>query len=555
MTKPLVVTDTFTLDDPKLQAAGEQIKAALMVAADRAVLHLTAPDQYPIDPAPDSAEQLFLAHLKTRKPAVQQKAIAKTTASIGTAERAARLGQLVNIDLRSKTPVFQQAMDLLGIAHVALPRGAAAPPPPSDAVVADDANAAIRCRIRKVTCVDRTDPDIGDDDMIVGGAITNDKGKTFEIGQSKIGQMNEDDHQVERYSPPKVFATATLKWGISGSLEASAWPKAFLATVVLCEQDNGGFPDWLDKLLKLIEDKVAQWAGATLGAAIGSAIGTALFPGLGTAIGAGVGALIGWLLGGIIGFFESWWEDDVMPPVTTKCTVDRYHQGGQVTSSDVLHYTVKGQGGEYKLELDWQVNWPSHFADNLDCAVAWDSGKAYFFSGSKYVRYDLGEDSVDEGYPKLISDAWPGLWKQGVSAGILWNNGKAYFFKSDEYVRVDAKTKQVDPGYPKKIKDAWKGLWADGIDAALMNSLTGKAYFFKGDQYIRYDVHADRADPGYPAPIAGNWHGVFAKNIDAALNTGPYAYVFKGASYVRYNMILQQTETGVLQTDFYWPGL
>jgi len=556
----LKVTNTFTLDDAKLKAAGEQIKNALLLAADRAVLHFSAPAEYPIDAAVDSAEQLFLARLKTRKAAIQQKAVAKTVASLGTAARAARLGVLAEVDLKSRTPVLDQASRLIDLGAIAAAPAPAiamsgAGPGPGPSTASDDANAAIRCRIRKVTCIDNTDPDSGADDMIVGGAVINDKGKTFKIAQTKIGEMDEDDAPVKTYAPPKVFSASTLAWGVNGSLEGSSWPKEYIATIVLCEEDNGGFPEWLDKLLQLIKDKVAQWAGTALGATIGAAIGTSLFPGLGTAIGAGIGALIGWVLGGIIDFFESWWEDDAMPPVTSKCTVSRYRQGGHVTTSDVQHWHIKGQGGDYKLEVDWQVSWPSHFADKIDCTVAWDNDKAYFFSGTKYVRYDLREDRVDEGYPKEIASAWPGLWKEGARAGVLWTNGKAYFFKGDEYVRVDAKTKQVDPGYPKKIKDAWKGVWHDDIDAVVINPLKGKAYFFKGDQYIRFDIAADRADPGYPSSIAGNWHGAFAKNIDAALTVGAYAYLFKGDSYLRYNMLFEKAETGVLKTDYYWPGL
>ena len=36
-------------------------------------------------------------------------------------------------------------------------------------------------------------------------------------------------------------------------------------------------------------------------------------------------------------------------------------------------------------------------------------GDAYLFSGSQYVRYNIGDDRADEGYPKPIRDNWPGL--------------------------------------------------------------------------------------------------------------------------------------------------
>jgi len=91
-----------------------------------------------------------------------------------------------------------------------------------------------------------------------------------------------------------------------------------------------------------------------------------------------------------------------------------------------------------------------------------------------------------------------------VNAAVSWNNGKAYFFRGDDYVRYDMASQKAEARL--KISDAWKGLWPDGIDASVFWN-NNKAYFFKGDQYIRYDVLNDQADPGYPRPIQGNWPG------------------------------------------------
>ncbi|NVB83832.1 MAG: hypothetical protein HOV81_35990 [Kofleriaceae bacterium] len=539
--------------DASQQAAAEHIKNMVLLAADRAVLHTANPNKYPVDAAADSLEQAFVGYFKKR-PATKLKALqTKTLASLTSTERAHRLGTLAAVDLAAAKPVFDQALTALHWLTPAPPAPPPGPPPgPSGQTAADDANAAIRCRIRKVTCVDRTDPDIGDDDMIVGGTITNDKGKVTKIGSMTLGEFNEDDRKAKRYTPPKVFATANLAAGVSGSLAASSWPKAYLATIVLCEEDNGGFPDLLNKILETITKAVGSWAAETLGAAAGAAIGTALFPGLGTAVGAAIGALITWIFGSIVSFIKSWWEDDPLPAFTSTCKVNHYRTGA--VSTAIQHWDIKGQGGEYKVELDWQVNWPTHFADKLDATINLGNGKAYFFAGSQYARYDLDEDRIDEGYPKAISAGWPGLWNN-IDAGVMWPNGKIYFFKGDEYVRFDATTKKMDAGYPKKIKSAWKGLWADGIEAAMIDPTNGKAYFFKGSQYIRYNIKADHADAGYPLPIGPNWHGVTWPKIDTVLTSSLYAYFFRGDSYIRYNLLLDKADSGVRKTDYHWPGL
>ena len=42
-------------------------------------------------------------------------------------------------------------------------------------------------------------------------------------------------------------------------------------------------------------------------------------------------------------------------------------------------------------------------------AVVWPNGKAYFFRGNEYIRYDMAKDSADPGYPLPIVGMWPGL--------------------------------------------------------------------------------------------------------------------------------------------------
>jgi len=102
---------------------------------------------------------------------------------------------------------------------------------------------------------------------------------------------------------------------------------------------------------------------------------------------------------------------------------------------------------------------------------------------------------------------FPGKRLTGV---VNWGNGKAYFFNGDRYIRYDVAADRADPGYPKPINsETWPGIvWTDGVDA-VVNWGNGKAYFFKDSQYIRYDVKADRADSGYPKPVDNStWPGV-----------------------------------------------
>ena len=142
---------------------------------------------------------------------------------------------------------------------------------------------------------------------------------------------------------------------------------------------------------------------------------------------------------------------------------------------------------------------------------AWPDGKAFFFKGSEYIRYDIKANRADEGYPKKIAGNWAGVWPDGIDAAFTFPDGKkAYFFKGSEYIRYDRETDHADEGYPQKLAANWIGVWPNGIDAAFALP-NGKVLFFKGSQYISFDIKADRADAGYPRPIAGNWDGVWSQ--------------------------------------------
>jgi len=181
--------------------------------------------------------------------------------------------------------------------------------------------------------------------------------------------------------------------------------------------------------------------------------------------------------------------------------------------SGYIRYDVAGDRMDAGYPLPIDGNWPGlvdSFASNIDAVVMWDNGKAYVFAGNQYVRYDVAADSADAGYPLLIAGPWrgfPSAFEASIDAGVIWPNGKAYFFKGSQYIRYDVGADSTDPGYPRPIAGNWPGLPPDftaGIDAIVVWD-NGKAYIFKGKQYCRFDIDANRVDAGYPLDIAGPW--------------------------------------------------
>jgi hypothetical protein len=104
--------------------------------------------------------------------------------------------------------------------------------------------------------------------------------------------------------------------------------------------------------------------------------------------------------------------------------------------------------------------WPDDFCSGIDAAASWGE-IAYFFKGSRYIkvhRKPWPENTMFSGYPKEITSGewpdWPPAFRSGIDAAVAWTTGKAYFFHGSQYIRVDLKPwpeNKMDPGYPKDI--------------------------------------------------------------------------------------------------------
>ena len=98
------------------------------------------------------------------------------------------------------------------------------------------------------------------------------------------------------------------------------------------------------------------------------------------------------------------------------------------------------------------------------CPFVWPNGKAYFFHGVRYIRYELARDSADPGYPKPIAPNWKGLWPEGIEGAFLGSDGAAYFFKGTEYIRYDLARYEAEAGYPRPIEERWPGVLGRLVD-------------------------------------------------------------------------------------------
>ncbi|HEV7882330.1 MAG TPA: hemopexin repeat-containing protein [Solirubrobacteraceae bacterium] len=136
--------------------------------------------------------------------------------------------------------------------------------------------------------------------------------------------------------------------------------------------------------------------------------------------------------------------------------------------SKYVRYDVAADRMDAGYPLPIAGNWPGLGGHKIDAAIRWPNGKAYFFSGSQYLRYDVAADKVDAGYPLPIAGNWPGLpapFTSGVNAAAVWDNGKAYFFNGKTYMRYDVAADKADAGYPASIATNWPGFFTADVDA------------------------------------------------------------------------------------------
>ncbi|MBI1384358.1 MAG: hypothetical protein GC150_05565 [Rhizobiales bacterium] len=184
----------------------------------------------------------------------------------------------------------------------------------------------------------------------------------------------------------------------------------------------------------------------------------------------------------------------------------------------------------------------------------------YFFKNRQYIRWDVDNERLYEGYPREISQGWPGLM-EAVPGGVLegaihvpeWGNRAFFFFKGEKRVvawdigknRIVEEALELSTVLPSRlIEDGhFTPLFVDYGDAR-------RIYAFRGDEYTRWTVEGANfpaaEDRGYPRKIGDGWTGglVIAPTCavsvnwtrrSAALNNRKN-YFFLGDLYVRWDV-------------------
>ena len=199
--------------------------------------------------------------------------------------------------------------------------------------------------------------------------------------------------------------------------------------------------------------------------------------------------------------------------------------------------TLPVTAGSFKIDAAFYMN---------DKQICLFSGKNYYLVHSK--NRTLQSKGI------ISSQSFPGVTFKTIDAAINCGNGKAYFFSGEEYIRFDMTRFRADPDYPKPINNTtWPGLPFKSIDAAV-NWRNGKAYFFKGNSYTRYDIADDKNDSNYPKTInSSTWPELSFSEIDAGVSfDDEQVYFFAGGRYNIYSVDEHEKKIGNFSAD--WKG-
>ena len=213
-------------------------------------------------------------------------------------------------------------------------------------------------RINSVKCVEETN-EVGSDEILLGGFATSPTGKMTKISKWKVSNDFDQGEKVTYYLPPSSnFSFNDPYRGRNLAsfklLDKFAFPGTWSLTLVMGEEDGGGFVDLMADLYDAVKGELVS---------------------LGKDIGESFGGWIGGLIGQIIGGFVEWLisifatnKDDLVQVRTRELKLlspfKKYFDTLPQTSvkhpskvwmSPVTKWKFVGDGGRYDVNLHWRA--------------------------------------------------------------------------------------------------------------------------------------------------------------------------------------------------------
>jgi hypothetical protein len=358
MANEITIVEVQDLADAKMRKAMMRLVKEMEIAVEKTVAHASEPANFPLPDDPHSVERILSARFSELKPAQQQFAKAKMLerAKASKQARTKIVGDLAQVDLRSKSPIAEQVdrlafpselkTTLQSIKNLTEVHGQILNAQPAGLAPQQTLD-KLEFRIHRVKCVDETGKDFnpfgdepGSDEISLAGTTVDESGDTKQVSQFKVGDF--DDGDVKTFSPPRRFTFFNLR-------EGTEFPKSYFTTLVLAEKDqSGGLAEFVSKLFDKVKERVTAYLAAILGAEIGASGGP---------IGALIGAAVGFVVAKAFEFIKAAFADDIFPPKTISVAIKSFTQrfaGGRTDSPEVVT-RFQGHNGTYDVTSDWRL--------------------------------------------------------------------------------------------------------------------------------------------------------------------------------------------------------
>lgn len=148
--------------------------------------------------------------------------------------------------------------------------------------------------------------------------------------------------------------------------------------------------------------------------------------------------------------FSGLWREGATAAVNSGFGTVHFFRDGMVSRYDIASRRVPAN------PVRAEGFWPGlSTLGRIDAAVNAGNGKIYLFGGGDYLRFDLANRTTDPGYPRAVTEGtWPGLPALGrVEAATNMGNGKIMFFSGNRFLRYDIAADRADPGSPQTINN------------------------------------------------------------------------------------------------------
>jgi hypothetical protein len=187
----------------------------------------------------------------------------------------------------------------------------------------------------------------GNDEISLGGVTVDPNGLTAKISPFTVNS-NFDDGEIQRYSPPRVFA--------SFALPAFQTPRVFSAGFLLFEKDAGGMSGIVttivNKVIELIKNRKAAFAQKAVVASTNGtdAVATAI------PVAAIWAAIKPFVIKFVLDQISSAIKDDLFPLQDVAVTLfSNNHTFNGSKTSPVQMVEFRAHDGVYQLVYDWEL--------------------------------------------------------------------------------------------------------------------------------------------------------------------------------------------------------